>query len=234
MNRSILSPIYLLPLSLVSPYIFGGVYGVTVAELLMLLAFFAFAVPELISGSFKIPRFLFVYLVLLTAGWLGALINGLSWNIPIGLGNVTFFYKIVLALGAYYVGFRSCQTMERVVTHRFFKVVIIGLAVVAALYPFMSYDQRFALLRFFYAGDEGDIARLHAARFPGLGINANIYSFMAFMLLVFAFDAYVRRRLSALYPLLAFIAIVSAASKLVISVSVVACLLIVFNQLAPT
>jgi O-antigen ligase len=233
MMRSLTTPVVLLPLSLVTPYIFGGAYGVTVAELLIFFVFFAFTLPELLRGTFRLPRFLFAYLALFIIGWLGAVINGLKWHMPVGPGNLSFFYRIVLAIGAFYIGYRSRQTMQQVVTHPFFKFVIVGLGIVAALYPFMSYDQRFALLRFFYAGSDGEIARLQSARFPGLGINANVYSFMVFIFLLFTFDAYVRKLLPAIYPLLAFIIIGSAASKLVISVSAAACLLVLLARLAP-
>jgi hypothetical protein len=138
---------------------------------------------------------------------------------------------MVLAIGGYYLGYQFYQSADAIVKHNVFQVVIIGLAVLAALYPFLSYERRFALLRFFYAGGAEEISRLHSPRFPGLGVNANVYSFMVFTLLLFAFDAYIRRVVSGLIPLLAFIVILMASSKLVISLAVVCCLLILARRL---
>jgi len=216
---------------LVSPYLFIGVYGITLVEVLVVIAFFTFAGAELLKGSIRLPKFLLIYLTLYGFGWAGALLNGPNWDMPVGLWNLNFFYKIVLVIGSYYIGFHLYRSMDTIVTHKFFRVVIIALAIFVALYPFLTYEQRFAILKVFSASGEDGILRLNSPRFPGLGINANVYSFMVFSFLVFSFDAYMRKLVPAILPLLIFIVILGAASKLVMGLSVVAFSVLLLNKL---
>ncbi len=233
MIKAVLSPIFLLPLALVSPYIFMGPYGITIFEFIVVGTFFTFTVRRLWNDTFRLPRFLLLYFSLFFMGWLGALINGAAWGMPVSLANLKFFYYIVLAIGGYYIGYRHYVPIDTIVSHPVFKFVILGLFLVAATYPFLDYDQRISLLRIFFGPGVGDLDRLHNPRFPGLGVNANIYSFMVFTALLFSFNAYYfRKKISWIYPLLAFIVILTAGSKLVTVIAVVSCLALLMPSLA--
>ena len=123
--------------------------------------------------------------------------------------------------------------MDTIGSHRVFKLVILGLFMVAVTYPFLDYDQRFSLLKIFNAPGVGDIDTLLSTKFPGLGVNANVYSFMVFTALLFSFDAYYfRNKISWIYPLFAFIVILTAGSKLVTVIAVASCLALLMLNLA--
>lgn len=218
---------------LVAPYIFIGPYGVTLSDGIVVLAFFAFVLTSAAKGELSLPRMLWIYLALFGFGWAGAIVNGANWEVPIGLWELNFFYKVALAIGGFHIGYRYYEKMDTIVKNRFFSVVIIGLGALAVVYPFLNYDQRFGLLKIFFAPWEvaEGIDILTSPRFPGLGINANIYSFMVFIFLLFMFDAYVRKQISGMLPLAAFIVILVGASKLVIGLAVTFCLLILTNKL---
>ena len=233
MIKVVLSPIFLLPLALVSPYIFMGPYGITIFEFIVVGTFFTFTVRRLWNDTFRLPKFLLLYFSLFLMGWLGALINGAAWGMPVSLANLKFFYYIVLAIGGYYIGYRRYVPIDSIVSHPVFKLVIFGLFMVAAIYPFLDYDQRISLLRIFFGPGVGDLDRLHSPRFPGLGVNANVYSFMVFTALLFSFDAYYfRNKISWIYPLFAFIVILTAGSKLVTVIAVASCLALLMLNLA--
>lgn len=230
MLKKINKPQILFPLVLITPFIFIAHYGITVLEVIIIYTFFVSALPKIIDGSFRLPRFLLIFLMLYSFGWLGAVINGLIWNVPIGYWNLNFIYKAFLTIGAYYIGLKYYQDPELIVTGSFFYLVVLCVGMIAATYPFLTPEQRFSFFGIFYMPESGAERYFTSSRFPGLGINANIYSFFIYCYLLFSFHLWIKNKTSTVIPIILFGIILVLSSKLVIFLSTVSCAAILVHK----
>ena len=216
-----------LPLLLAPPLFMVGPYGITLPEVLVIVTGFGLLLAS--SGPIpRLPRVVVVYLILLCIGWLGSLYNAYEWNIPVGASNLSFIYTPVLALLAYVTGRYSSRHFEQIVTHRFTRAVLVGVALFAIAYPFLSISMRQLAFTLFVENTE--MRRLASPRFPGIGINANMYSFMAYPIFVFGFNAYLARRVSAIVPGAAAVIILAAASRTIAGLIGIAAIVLVISS----
>jgi hypothetical protein len=205
-----------LPLMLAPPILMFGPYGITLPEVIAAIAGFILVLT--VRPRAGVPLGLLVYLGCYTVGWLGSLFNAYEWKVPIGPWNVTFVYTLGLALLAYIAGRYSTRRAEEIFTSRFATVMVFGVAAFAAAWPLLPVPVRQLVLTPFV--ESTDIPRIGSPRFPGIGINANQYAFMVYILFLFAFDAYLRRRANGILPLAAFTIILAAASRTVVVLAV--------------
>lgn len=224
------NPKILLPLVLITPYIFVARYGITLIEVIIICTFMSSALPKIVKGSFRLPIFLLIFLMLYSFGWIGALINGLVWNVAPGYWNLNFIYKAFLIIGAYYIGLKYYQDPERIITGSFFYFVVLCVGVIAASYPFLTPEQRFSLYGIFYMPGSGAERYFTSSRFPGLGINANVYSFFMYCCLLFSFNAWVKKKAPVAISLVIFFIILVLSSKLIIVLSVISCAIILAHK----
>lgn len=227
MLKKLLSARVLLPLLLASPMVALGQYGLSLGELLTVIAG---AILLLAPGgrSARFPMMMYLYVAVFAMGWLTALDNAASWRITISIGRLSFLYLAGLPFLAYHVGRSSNDDVEQIVTGRVAVAILAVIALLGAAYPFMSPQIRQTLVGPFWVDADlprisgGDYAGLDI-RFPGLGINGNVYAFLVFSVLLFSFNAYLTRGTSKWVPAFAALAIVTLASKLVVVLSVTCC-----------
>lgn len=218
--------LFCVPMMLVPPMAMIGPYGITLAEALVVVGgavIFFFQKRPLPA----VPTPLIFYIGLYLIGWLGALYNSYFWHIPIGVGNVVVFYSIALSLFGYWIGRYSRYSLYRIVVHPVTKAFVLGVGLLALAYPFMSPAERQLVLAPFINQDF--MARLAAPRFPGIGINGNTYSFMVFVVFLFAFDAFLRKRLSAIFPFAALLIILAGASRTVTGLAILSSIILVLH-----
>ena len=226
------SPKLLIPLTLLSPYVFILHYKISLLELVVWAFLFVVLLPTIARREFRLPKFLLVYLLLMTIGYVGALTNGLSWGVPIGVWNLNFFYKVIIGVAAFCVGLRYTGEMSELFRSRFLIVMMVLLGAIALIYPFLTFDMKVKYFSIFY-GQGSDYERyLTDRRMPGLGLNANVYAFMVYSYLLFSFRAFLDGKISFVVPLIAFLVILVLSSKLVIALAVATCAaLIIYRSL---
>lgn len=217
----------LVPLTLLTPYVFVLHYGISILELLV----FAFLLLLVLSvEAIRFPKFLLVFYVLFTLGYFGALINGLQWNVPIGIWNLNFFYKMLVGIGAFFVGVKYRNDLISIFSSHTFLIAVLVLASIALVYPFLSFETKINYLGVFYPPDSGFERYFTSRRMPGLGLNANIYAFIVFSYLLFSFRAFLNKHISLIRPLLLFLVILVLSSKVMIALSVAACTFMLFQK----
>lgn len=213
-----------LPLVLAPPMVTIGQYGVTLAEFVVVVAGFA-----ILAFCERPPRgtpaFMIFYLLCFCLGWLGALFNAFRWNIPAGAGNIVFFYTLLLAWLGFLVGRYSNLHLRDIVRSRFAFFIMMGVALFAVAYPFLSPALRQFIMTPFI--NELFYPRLASPRFPGIGLNANVYSFMVYIFLIFTLDAYLKDRSSPILPLAAIAIIIAAAGRMITVLSLLSILILV-------
>lgn len=228
MVSKLLSASFLLPFLLASPMILIGQYGLSLAEILVLFAGLYLLTGHLIIHSKtypKIPKFILIYTLFFSLGWLGAFYNGDNWGIA---GHFNFLYLIFLPLLAYHVGRYSGKDLESISTNKVSLAIITVVGIVAGAYPFLTFEMRQIIFRLFVV--DADMRRLISPRFPGVGINGVLYSFMIFIFLLFSFNSYLRKHTSLLVPLFAAIIILVTASKLTMILSFFSCLSLIISK----
>lgn len=214
---------FLIPLLLASPMLTLGQYGTSLGEILVLYA----GVLCLLTTGWRIrlPGFLLLYLLLFTIGRITSLVNAPRWGIPVGIERISFVYVLGLPVLAYLVGRHSHEDPEQIMTGRTMAVFIGIVAVFAAAYPFLGTAARKVALYWFVVDFE--TARYtYAPRFPGIGINGNIYCFMVFIVLMFSFRSYLKGRSSLFIPICAVVIIAAAAGVLMMFCAGAGCLVL--------
>lgn len=224
------SPKFILPLTLLTPYVFVLHYGISVLELFIWAFLIMVLTPTIIQSEFKLPRFLFVFYGLFTVGYLGALINGVFWRVPIGIWNLNYFYKLLLGIGAFCIGMRYRGEIGDLFKSKLILGAVLVLGLIALTFPFLPYDTRIAYFGILYPPDSGFERFFNQRRLPGLGINGNIYSFMVFSYFLFAFRAYLDSRNSFIIPLVSFLIILAMSSKLSIAFAVGGSIALILNR----
>ena len=183
----LLSPAFLLPFNLVTPYIFIFGVGLSVFEILIFISVFSLVINGRIKAV-EAPRVLLIFLFLFILGNIGRALNGLRWGIPFGAYELLLIgYKVALVWCAFQVGYYYRQSMFKIISSKYFFILVLVLSAFAVTYPFLNPDQRYAVMKIFYLpGNLKGISRLLDPRFPGLGINANVYSFIVAALFLFS------------------------------------------------
>ena len=228
--NALYSPKVLVPLTVLTPYVFLGHYGVSVLELVVWAYLIVILLPTMIEKNFGLPVFLIVFFSIYTLGYFGALINGMAWNVPIGIWNLNFFYKVIVGVAAFCIGLRYRGDIGEIFGSRIFLITIVAVGLIALIYPFLPFDSRVRYFGIFY-NQSGDFEQyLTSRRLPGLGLNANVYAFVVFSYLIFSFRAFLERTVTFIVPLAAFLVILVLSSKLVISLSVASCVFIVLHS----
>lgn len=220
--------LYALPMVLAPPMATIGQFGITLTELLVVSA--GFVILALAGKPWQgTPIFMIVFLLLFCLGWIGSIYNAWDWQIPVAAGNLVFLYTPLLALLGFIVGRRSDRSLNEIVDSRYARIIIIGVAIFAAAYPFLSPGTRQLIMTPFI--NELFYSRLASPRFPGIGINANVYSFMVWVFFVFSLDSYLKGKAPALIPFAAMTIIVAAAGR-TITVLMLASLLVLLAAAA--
>jgi hypothetical protein len=202
------------PMILAPPMAMIGPYGITLAEVVVLTAGVMILLTNRDDAA-RIPVFMAVYFGLYILGLLGSLYNSFAFSIPIGVGNAASFgYALTMSLCGYMCGRYSSLPVERIMTSRWMTWVVAFLLLLAIVYPFISPGMRWLVMRPFI--NEEFVPRLNSPRFPGMGINANTYSFMVFCVFLFTYAAFIAKRASALLPLGTGIVILAAASRTIV------------------
>jgi hypothetical protein len=198
------------PLILAPPMAMLGQYGITLPEMIV-LATGLFMMATYTVPRVGVPAFLMLYIAGYAVGWVGALYNSFDKGIPIGPGHLSVGYVFALTVSGYVIGRYSRIGIDEIMTSRLTFWIVAFVFVVAVAYPFLTADMRQRILAPFI--NEEFTRRLAAPRFPGMGINANTYSFMVYVVFLFGFAAFLARRGSAFVPFATFIIILAAASR---------------------
>ena len=223
---------FLFPLALVTPYVFLGPYGVTLFELLI-VAYFFWSTMKSEQRKIFLPQVMKVYLLLFFLGWLGATLNGsLNWDITVGLPDLKFFYYFLLAVAGYNLGYRYYCSLESIFSSKVFQWMMITLLLFILIYPYLSYAQRFSVLQFFYPPNlpADKLVRFYYTRFPGLGVNANVYAFMLYTVFLFCFEVYLQKGRLRLILLGLFFAILVTGSKSILMLSIASILTLLLGS----
>ena len=212
---------YLLPLFLMSPMLTIGGFGLTIAEILTFFTGVVFLMG--LKGNIKFPVILILFIFLTVVGRIGAFMNSLDYDIPLNYAKIVFLFIIFIQVISYFIGRYSKITFNEIIVSRFAKVVFVVLAVLSLIYIVSDFDTRVRVLTLFFPKGM-DFIRFNSPRFPGLGINANIYSFIVFMFLVMSVRTYLENKSNFLIPFLCLVIIFSITSKTTIIVSMIALL----------
>jgi hypothetical protein len=223
----LLSPAFLLPFNLVTPYIFIFGVGLSVFEILIFISVFSLVINGRIKAV-EAPRVLLIFLFLFILGNIGSALNGLRWGIPFGAYELLLIgYKVALVWCAFQVGYYYRQSMFKIISSKYFFILVLVLSAFAVTYPFLNPDQRYAVMKIFYLpGNLKGISRLLDPRFPGLGINANVYSFIVYSFFLFSLNFFFKHKTSWLLSFLLFLIILTAGSKTVVAMCVFSFLVI--------
>jgi hypothetical protein len=216
MLHSLVKPSFLVPFSLVTPFLFIGLVGITIFELIVISGFL-----WIVLKNKHIPnqRIIFLYVFLLVLGYFLAAINGfISYGLPIGLGDLKVGYWILLALSGFFVGYKHFQSLDMIAESKAFRIILVILSVFIISYPFLGTDLKYAIMTPFYSPSisVSELGRIDSPRFPGLGINSNVYAFMLLIVFHISVNSVLRGRMSWLYLLLLFTALAICGSKTVI------------------
>lgn len=212
------------PLMLAPPMLTIGQYGVTIAEFIVVLTGVAF-LTLYERAPHGTPTFMVVFLLCWCIGWIGSLYNAYDWLIPVSASNMVFLYSVALAWFAFLVGRYSQFHLQEITTDKVAFAIVLFVGVFAVFYPFVSPATRQLVMTPFI--NELFYSRLASPRFPGIGVNANVYSFMVYVFLLFSLHAYLAGRGSAIIPLAALAIIIAAAGRTMSVVSISSILVLV-------
>jgi len=227
------TPGLLLPLGLLTLYVPIAHYYVSILELLILGYVFIVIGRALNHPLPHTPTFLIVFFMLYTAGFMGALLNGvLHWDVPAGIWNLNFYYKLLLALGAFWLGAQNTQSLAEIFANRWVKLAVLALTILMLYYPFMDQGLRLQIIGPFW-NDPNIDELLRNPRMPGLGINNVIYAMMLACLLILSFQQFLEARISALLPVSLALIVLSLASKLAIGVGFLSCIILFVVKVLP-
>jgi O-antigen ligase len=195
-----------------------GNFGFSIAEIITLLYGPIFVMAY--KRSIKLPIVLIVFIVLSIIGRVGAFVNSMDYNIPFNYTKLVFLFIIFIQVISYIIGRYTSLSIEKIVLSKVTKIILLIVVVIALTYVVLDLQQRsFLLSRFFPANM--DPIRFASPRFPGLGINANIYSFIIFMFLVLSLKYYFENLTSFYFTFLCIIPILLVTSKTTILLSFV-------------
>ena len=219
MLKFLLNPSFLIPFSLITPYVFIGRTGVSFFEILVIIGFFI-----IFSSSQKIPKdnLIYIFMYLFLIGYVMSIFySGSFINLNPRLGDLKIIYWLLISYSGFYLGYYRYQNIDKITISKVFKSTVIILAVLILSYPFLDIETKFLIMKPFYSPltDITEMSEIYSFRFPGLGINANIYAFMLFILFNFSIYSWSKNNLSWLYFFLIFCAILVCGSKTVVALT---------------
>lgn len=198
----------------------AGGFGFTVAEIFTF--FYACSYLVLNRRTFKLPHVLYLFFIIICIARLGAFANSIKFDIPIDYTKLVFLLVILIQVSSFNVAKNSTITFDEILTTRYAKYVIGSAFMLALVYTISGTDLRAKLMAPFWPG--GDFARLVAPRFPGLGMNANIYAYFVFIFLVFSLKNYFTSKSNFTIPFFCLALIIFCASKTILILATLAML----------
>lgn len=222
-NKSFLK--YAFPLFVCSPMVNLGSFGFTISELLTL--FFGTLIFFFSKEKFRIPTILLVFILFVFAGRVGAFVNTFKYDIPFNYTKFIFFFSLFILLVSYQIGRKSHMFISEIMAGKFTKVILMVTLVIAILYVVSGYDTRARLL-YLFTQKGADVTRFTAPRFPGLGVNGNIYSYIVLIFMIFSVKNYFEERVNIFIPLSCMFVIILITSKTSIASSLIVLLSFAF------
>jgi hypothetical protein len=219
MLKSLLRPSFLIPFSLVTPYLFIGDRGITFLELIILYGFFLHILK---NKSIVQHRIINYYSILLISGYFLAIINGsINYDIPLKFSDFKIIYWLIISYAGFYIGYHKYDNINDIVNSIYFKIIIIFLALIVGGYPFLSDEMKYILMRSYWPplADDNTLGLIYSRRFPGLGMNVNVWAFMNLILLLMALNSAILKRISWIYVFLIMVVLIGAASKTVLGIA---------------
>jgi O-antigen ligase len=204
---------YGIPLFLICPMLNLGGFGFTLVE----IAFYFFGWMLIFINKPKLPLILYLFFVILILGRIGALYNSIQYNLPFDYTKAIFLFILSIQLSAFYVGRLSNISFEQLILSRLSTIVIGLVLFVATIYLFISPDYRLLMLRFF--SPPGDTAKYNNPRFPGLGINSNVYAFLIYTFFLFSLKNFFENRSGFFFSFCCIIIIILCASKTILALT---------------
>jgi hypothetical protein len=209
------------PFCVLSPFIWIGRIGLSVFEVILLLTFFYYLT---ICTRIKINIFVLFFTLSCALFFLLAILNSYYiYNISLSLGDLKIFYYTLLTISGFYIGYSSKSTILDIGQSAYFKFITYVVFGFVILYIFNDYHGRLELLRFYYHPEIDEKRRFlmfHDFRFPGLGINAVLYSYLILILFMISATCYLEKKISFHFVAINFFIILSCASK----TSIILCL----------
>jgi O-antigen ligase len=221
---------YIFPLFLISPMLNLVGFGLTLAEIATLILAVSFMVTR--GSSFRLPVIMYVFILLVILGRLGAFINSFNYNLPLDYTKLIFLFIILIQVSSFYLARLSGITIEEILVSKYAQTIVLILFFFALIYTVSDEGTRGKIMNPFWL--ETNLERLKQTRFPGLGINSNIYSFFVFIFFLFYVKLFFENKVKFLVPFYCFFIIVFCASKTTIGLSLLAFLVIpLHNLLSP-
>ena len=220
MLDNLIKPSFLIPFALIAPYLFLGNLGVTFFEIIIISGFLYL----LIKGK-KLPKegIILIFCSFLLLGYGFSAFNGaLFYGLSVGLGDLKIFYWLLLALAGFYIGYFKYESIHLIPKSKFFKFSMFILCTLIICYPFISIQLKNLILAP-YINVEGslELTRYDSIRFPGLGVNSNIYAFMYLCIFHLVVLANLNKNVSFLYSFYFFVSLMFLGSKTIMGVSIV-------------
>lgn len=216
---------WLIPLSFVAPFVKIGRYGFGLVDVLVML----WGISAVLRGwqppVRKSP--IGYYFVLFFFGWLLASVNGLRFGINFGIDDFIILYRLGFYCFAWWIGYRSRESMPQIATSRVATVLASVAVGIAVLFYILPYGSRVTLMSLFQPVTSDLEMACRVGRVPGIGAPVNIYSFLPLVFLLFSFNSYLQGHKGILMVALCGILIVALGSRLTALYAVLAIALMV-------
>ncbi|MBV9987996.1 MAG: O-antigen ligase family protein [Chitinophagaceae bacterium] len=214
---------YVLPMYIISPMITLGNFGFSLGEILTF--FYGVMFLLLPKKQAALPKIVLLFFVTIIVARLGAMMNSLNYPIPFNYSKFIFLFILLIQIISYYIGRNSAWTASQIMAHKATKYLAFAVFALAVVYIASDATTRGRLVYIFASGF--DELRTAAPRFPGLGINANLYAYFVFVFFLFSLKNYFDHTTNFWLPFFCFGIIVLCASKTVIILAFMA--LLVFS-----
>ncbi len=220
MLGNLIKPSFLIPFALITPYLFLGNLGITFFEIITISGFL-----YLLFKRKKFPQqsIIYIFCSFLLLGYFFSALNGaFFYRLSVGLGDLKIFYWLLLALAGFYIGYFKYDSIHNICKSKFFKISMFILCTLIICYPFIDIHLKNLILAP-YIKLEGtlELTRYDSIRFPGLGVNANVYAFMYLCIFHLVVLAYLNKNISFLYSFYFFVSLMFLGSKTIMGVSIV-------------
>lgn len=181
---------------------------------MLLLIFFCYLA---LSKKIKLNIFVLCFTLSCAVFFLLSILNSYyTYGISLSLGDLKIFYYTLLTISGFYIGYSSKSSVIKIGQSLYFKLITYVVFGFVILYVFNDYQGRLELLRFYYHPDINEKSRFlmfHDFRFPGLGINAVLYSYLILIMFMISVSVYLEKKLSFHIVAINFFIILSCASK---------------------
>jgi len=219
MLDKLIKPSFLIPFALITPYIFLGNLGITFFEIITISGFLYL----LLKGK-KLPKqsIIYIFCSFLLLGYFFSALNGaFFYGLSVGLGDLKIFYWLLLAIAGFYIGYFRYEPIFDIPKAKFFKISIFLLGLLIITYPLLPLGLKSIILApYININGSLELTRFDSIRFPGLGVNANIYAFM-YLCIFHLFISYsLQKKNSYVYSFLFFLSLLFLGSKTIMGLSV--------------